>query len=88
MVILLVDKGNKKSLGSIKKLFFNIAPDIFISGKMSLTVKNEIWKIIVEKEIKATMIYNSNTEQKFYLKSNQFDIIDLDGLNFRNFLDK
>lgn len=84
MLILIASKIEFRKLSKFKKSFFIITDEIYLKGRCSSSIRKELWKYVIENNIKATIIYSINSEQKFEILSSKEKILDHEGLYFIN----
>ena len=83
MVSIIYKNPTNEIRGKTRRFLYEIDSGIF-TGKISTTVRECLWKEIVEENISAIMIYPAKNEQGFKVKKNgefeRYDFVDMNGI--------
>ncbi|MZP30372.1 type I-E CRISPR-associated endoribonuclease Cas2 [Heliobacterium undosum] len=83
MVVILMERVSSSARGELSRWLVEVKSGVFV-GRISAVVREKLWeRICVPAGGGATLIYTTNTEQGFTVKTNgksRYRIVDLEGV--------
>ena len=78
-----MEKSSPSQKGEMSRLTIEVKSGVFV-GTLSARVRDKLWdKIVTKWNLNAIMIYSTNNEQSYFIRSNgdpDREVIDFDGI--------